>query len=72
MSRARVLYFLMGTAAVMFVSADVIAQFDRDTNTHTATSYVKQWRGHSKFGAATVVLAVGWLMLHFMCDGFPL
>lgn len=72
MNRARVLYFLMGTAAVLFVTADVIAQFDRDPDTHTATSYVKQWRSSSILGAVTVVLSVLWLMLHFMWDGFPL
>jgi len=72
MTKARILYFLMGTAAVMFCAADVIAQFDADPNTHTATSYVKQWRSSSKLGAATVVLGVVWLFLHFMWDGFPL
>lgn len=62
----------MGTAAVMFVSADVIAQFDRDPNTHTATNYVKMLRDKSPLGFLVVLLGCVWLLLHFLWDGFPL
>jgi len=71
-TKARILYFLMGMAATMFVVADVIAEFDKDPNTHTATTYVKSWRKRSLLGAVTVALSVIWLFLHFMVDGFPL
>ena len=68
MSKERILYFLMGTAAVMFCAADVIAQFDRDPETRTATSWVKEtWWGRSLGGVFAV-----WLFLHFTWDGFPL
>jgi len=72
MTKARILYFLMGTAAVMFCAADVIAEFDRDPKTRTATSYVKQFR--SMHWLAFLVVAAGptWLLLHFLWDGFPL
>jgi len=71
MTKARILYFLMGTAAVMFIAADVIAEFDADPNTHTATSYVKQGRGHLA-GFLAIVAFCTWLPLHFLWDGFPL
>lgn len=72
MTRARILYFLMGTAAVLFASVDVIAQFDRDPDTKTATNYVKDLRGKGLAGFATVCLGLLWLTLHFLWDGFPL
>lgn len=71
-TRAHILYFLMGTAAAMFAAADVVAQFDQDPNTHTATSYVKQLRGKGLAGLLTVVAALLWLVLHMLWDGFPL
>ena len=72
MSKERILYFLMGTAAVMFCAADVIAEFDRDPHTRTATSYVKQFRSMSPFAFVAVLLFPLWLALHFLWDGFPL
>ncbi len=67
-SKERVLYFLMGMAAVMFVSADVIAQFDADPNTRTATNWVKEtW-----WGRLLGCLLGLWVILHFAWDGFPL
>lgn len=72
MSKARILYFFMGAAAVMFASADVVAEFDKDPSTHTATSWVKQFRKRD-VGSALIVAAFPiWLLLHFMWDGFPL
>jgi hypothetical protein len=71
MSKARILYFLMGTAAVLFTSADVIAEFDRDPNTHTATEYVKRGR-KNPLGLAAICAFLAWLSLHFLWDGFPL
>lgn len=70
--RARVLYFLMGLAAVLFVAADVVAEFDRDPDTHTATSYVKAFRKRSIFALLVVAAFPAWLALHFLWDGFPL
>lgn len=67
MSKERILYFFMGTAAVMFVAADVIAEFDEDPNTRTATSWVKEtWWGRALAGVFSV-----WLLLHFTWDAFP-
>jgi hypothetical protein len=71
-TKARVLYFFMGLAAALFIAADVIAEFDKDPSTHTATSYVKKFRKTGQAGAGIVFLSVLWLMLHFMVDGFPL
>ena len=72
MSRAKVLYFLMGTAAVLFASADTIAQFDRDPNTKTATNWVKDLRGRNKLGLLAVLAGLAWVVLHMLWDGFPL
>lgn len=72
LSKAQVLYFCMGTAAAMFVSADVVAQFDSDPNTHTATSYVKGFRRKGWVAAIVVVLFPLWLLFHFTVDSFPL
>jgi hypothetical protein len=70
-TKARILYFFMGMAAVMFIAADVIAEFDGDPNTRTATNWVKQGRGHLA-GLASIVAFLLWLTLHFLWDGFPL
>jgi len=70
--KARILYFLMGTAAVMFCAADVIVEFDRDPETHTATEYVKRFRSRSPLAFVAVLLLPLWLALHFLWDGFPL
>jgi hypothetical protein len=71
-TKARALYFLMGAAAVMFVAADVIAEFDRDPGTRTATSYVKSFRRMHWLAAIVVAAGPTWLALHFLWDGFPL
>lgn len=70
-TKARVLYFLMGTAAVTFIAADVIAEFDKDPNTRTATDWIKQGRKRKAVLGATVAFCV-WLPLHLLWDGFPL
>lgn len=72
MTKARILYFFMGLSAVMFVAADVIAEFDGDPDTHTATSYVKAFKKRSIIAALIVAAGPTWLLLHFMWDGFPL
>lgn len=72
MTRARILYFCMGLAAAMFVSADVVAEFDRDPNTHTATSYVKQFGKKGWIAAIVVALGPLWLLFHFTVEDFPL
>lgn len=70
-TKARILYFFMGSAAAMFIAADVIAQFDGDESTRTATSWVKQGiRG--RYGIVPTALFILWLALHFFWNGFPL
>lgn len=71
-TKARVLYFFMGLAAAMFVSADVVAEFDKDPNTRTATSYVKQFGKKGWIAAIIVALGPLWLLFHFTVPGFPL
>lgn len=71
MTKERILYFIMGAAAAAFASADVIAEFDRDPDTKTATYYVKRFARHP-VGRAIVALGVTWLGLHFLWEDFPL
>lgn len=71
-TKARILYFLMGMAAAMFVAADVVAEFDKDPATHTATSYVKGFRRKGWTAAIIVALFPLWLLFHFTVEGFPL
>jgi hypothetical protein len=71
-TKARILYFLMATAAAMFVAADVVAEFDKDPTTHTATSYVKKFGKKGWMAAIIVALFPLWLLFHFTVPDFPL
>ena len=71
-TKARILYFFMGTAAAMFIAADVIAEFDKDPSTKTATYWMKTLKHWQKGGAGLLALAFVWLILHVWVDSFPL
>lgn len=70
-TKARVLYFFMGLSAAMFIAADVIAEFDGDPDTLTATNWVKKGRSHWA-GLGAIIAFIMWLALHFLADWFPL
>lgn len=72
LTKERILYFFMALAAVMFTTADVVAEFDKDPETKTATSHVKRFRKTHWLAGILVILGPLWLLFHFTVPGFPL
>lgn len=70
--KARILYILMAFSAVLFATVDVIAEFDGDDETKTATYHVKRLKRKNAAGFGLVLLGCLWLGLHFLVDRFPL